>query len=126
MLGEYVVIGIIGSRSRDSVNDYNLVIDKLREIIRLNNIERIIVCSGGATDGADNFAETIAERLEVGLLLHLPNWKKRGKAGGPLRNRRISRDSDYLIACWDGKSKGTSSAMDNFKELGKEERLYIV
>lgn len=126
MLGENVVIGIVGSRSRNSVHDYDLVLTALRQLVITEKLEGIIICSGGAYDGADDFARSIAEQLELPLLLHLPNWKKRGKAGGPLRNKRIAESSDYLIACWDGKSKGTRSAVREFKKLEKEERLIIV
>ena len=126
MLGKYTVVGIVGSRSRDSINDYDLVIEKLREVIRENKIEHLIICSGGASDGADDFARTIAEQTEVPLLLHLPNWKKHGRAGGPLRNKKIAESSDHLIACWDGESAGTRSAIRYFKKLDKKEWLYVV
>lgn len=126
MLGEYTVIGIVGSRSRDSVSDYQLVINKLRQIIRAYKISKFMICSGGAYEGADDFAKTIAENIEIPLLLHLPNWKKHGKAGGPLRNKKIAESSDHLIACWDGESRGTASAIKYFKRLGKEERLHLV
>ena len=126
MLGENVVIGIVGSRERNSVHDYDLVLTALRQLVITEKLESIIICSGGAYDGADDFAKSISEQLEIPLLLHLPNWKKRGKAGGPLRNKKIAESSDYLIACWDGKSKGTKSCVSHFKELGKEERLYVV
>ena len=126
MLGNYAVIGIVGSRSRNSVDDYNLVVNKLIEIVRLNNIEYFMICSGGASTGADDFAKHIAEKSEVPLLLFLPNWENRGKAGGPLRNKKIAENSDYLIACWDKKSRGTSSCIGFFKGFHGEERLFIV
>lgn len=35
-------------------------------------------------------------------------WRELGKAAGPLRNERMALEGDGLIACWDGKSPGTS------------------
>lgn len=47
------------------------------------------------------------------------DWDRLGRAAGPERNRRLVKDADFLIAFWDGKSKGTLSAISEAIKAGK-------
>jgi hypothetical protein len=49
----------------------------------------------------------------------LPDWAKHGRAAGPIRNKLIISDADYVIAFWDGKSTGTLSSINIAKGLNK-------
>lgn len=51
--------------------------------------------------------------------LHEPAWSRDGKAGGPLRNATIAKIADRMVAFWDGKSRGTKSAIEAMQKLGK-------
>ena len=68
--------------------------------------------SGGAK-GADSFGEEYAAAHDVKVTVFKPDWKKYGKAAGPIRNKDMldyaSEDNPVVIAFWDGKSKGTNS-----------------
>lgn len=44
-----------------------------------------------------------------------------GKSGGPIRNKIMAQDADYLILIWDGKSKGSA----NMKFWGEKFNLTI-
>lgn len=45
------------------------------------------------------------------------NWDKYDKTAGPIRNSEMVKQADALVACWNGKSKGTrnciNQALDN-------------
>ena len=65
------IIGIVGSRSRDTYRDYKLVEEKFFEIYE----EGDWICSGGASKGADKFAEKIAKKNGIPILIFYPNWE---------------------------------------------------
>jgi len=95
-------IGVVGSRS---FNNYSLLESYLTLLIPFHLI------SGGAK-GADQLAELFANENNLGKTIHLPDWKTFGKSAGFLRNQLIVLDSDFILAFWDGKSKGTKSTID--------------
>lgn len=97
-------IGIIGSRG---FNNYILVKDVMSEYI--NNVD--VIVSGGAK-GADTFGEIWAKEHNKETLIFLPDWNKYGKRAGFIRNQDIVKNSDLIIAFWDGYSKGTKSSID--------------
>lgn len=122
------VIGIIGSRRRDTEQDYHAV---YKEFSKWYN-EGDKICSGGCKKGGDRFAEIIARKLGLteengGLILHLP---KKPPSGSPRwayakanyeRNGLIARDSDVLISCVAPDRKGgTEDTIKKFLKAGKD------
>jgi hypothetical protein len=107
---------VVGSRL---FNDYDLLRDELNTI---DNITTII--SGGAK-GADTLAERYAREHRIELIVIRPDWSI-GISAGILRNKQIVDQCDYLIAFWDGKSKGTKSSIDFAKKLGKDVKIVQV
>lgn len=100
-------VGIIGSRS---FNDYEMFKSSLKDL----NISKII--SGGAR-GADKFAERYAAEFCIPITVHKPDWSI-GKIASFIRNKKIVEDSDYIVAFWDGESKGTKMTIDIATSLG--------
>jgi len=76
------------------------------------------VISGGAA-GADTMGEQIATHFGVKLTVFKPDWDKHGKAAGFIRNEDIISNSDFVLACWDGQSKGTANSLSIAKRLKK-------
>jgi hypothetical protein len=110
-------IAIIGSRN---FNYYELV---KKELNHLNfSISEII--SGGAK-GADSLAELIAKEMNIKFTIIKPEWKKYGRSAGIIRNRAIIEASDFCIAFWDGKSKGTKNGLEICKKMKKEFKIVI-
>jgi len=103
-------IAVIGSRS---FNDY----DFLKEKLSLYKID--VMISGGAP-GADSLAERYAEENQIKTIIFPADWETHGRAAGPIRNKLIVENCDYLIAFWNGKSRGTKFSIDYARELGKE------
>jgi hypothetical protein len=76
-----------------------------------------VVISGGAK-GPDTWAASYADNMDIPCCVHKPDWSK-GKAAGLARNTTIVRDSDAVLAFWDGKSRGTLDSIQKAKALGK-------
>ena len=103
-------VAVIGSRTFD---DY----DRLKKV--LNNLTISHFISGGAI-GADKLGERYADENSIPKTIHLPDWDKHGKAAGFIRNSDIINDSDMIVACWDGKSRGTRNSMGKAHKLKKD------
>lgn len=89
------VIGIIGSRRRDSLGDLSKVEKAFKSIYQ----EGDTIVSGGCPKGGDRFAEVIARTFNVPIKIHPAEWEKFGRSAGFQRNGLIAADSDVLIAC---------------------------
>lgn len=68
------------------------------------------IVSGGCR-GVDLLGEEFARRCKLPIK-RFPYESKYGKAGGPIRNRKMANYSDALIALWDGKSAGTKNMIE--------------
>lgn len=109
-------LAIIGSRIFE---DYILAKNILLEIISENNLIINKIISGGA-NGSDKIAEKFAEEFNIDIEVIKPDWKKYGRSAGPIRNSDIIKNSDFIVAFWNGKSKGTLDSINKAKKLNKE------
>lgn len=143
-----MIIGIVGSRRRNALADFEAVEAAFRHIYEPG--DRIV--SGGCPQGGDRFAELIAIELarpghydrealwalsleerhhlikEYGapFILHRARWDRHGKAAGHMRNRLIAADADKLIACVAAdRSGGTESTIEKFLALGKKDLILV-
>lgn len=98
-------LAVVGSRN---FNDYELLKSKLDSIHKRKPITCIV--SGGAK-GADSLSERWAKENGIETLIFIPDWNKHGKRAGFLRNDDIIQNSDNVVACWDGISKGTKHSI---------------
>ena len=111
-------IAIIGSRT---FNDY----ERLKTTFeKLNTEYKFATIVSGGAKGADKLAEKIAEEFQIKMIIFLANWEKHNKKAGILRNFDIINNSDVVLACWDGQSKGTKHAIELTTKLNK--KLYLI
>ena len=75
------------------------------------------VVSGGAP-GADTLGELFARDLDLLLKRFPADWKRLGRAAGPIRNGEMAQYADALIAMWDGVSTGTANMIKQATERG--------
>jgi hypothetical protein len=75
------------------------------------------VVSGGAP-GADSLGERFARDMEIPMKQFPADWKKHGKAAGPIRNGEMALYADALIAMWDGVSTGTANMIKQAIDRG--------
>lgn len=110
-----MILAIVGTRTFD---DYIL----FKEIIleKTNNLKNISAIITGDATGVDSFAVQLAKSLKIKYFVFRANWNKYGKAAGPIRNEYIVKNCDIAIVIWNGKSRGTRSAIDFLKKYKKE------
>ena len=107
-------IAIIGSRE---FNDYSLLEETMTELSTTNFPPTHIV-SGGAK-GADTLGEKWANENNIETIIFLPDWSKYGKQAGFIRNVDIIKNSDFIVAFWDGESKGTLHSINLTEKQNK-------
>ena len=101
-------LAIIGGRD---FSNYDL----LNEILTPYKSRISLIVSGGAR-GADSLGEKWAIENGFETLIFLADWGKHGKKAGFIRNVDIIKNSDGVIAFWDGKSKGTAHSLSLTKK----------
>ena len=107
-------IGIVGSRSRDTIKDYMKCLKIFLKIYKKG--DRIV--SGGCPKGGDRFAEVIAKSHDIPISIYPAKWHKYGRSAGFIRNTDIARDSDELIAVVAKNRKGGTE--DTIKKFEKK------
>ena len=110
---------IAGSRNLNSLYPYSFV----ESVVEQSEFQITEVVSGGCR-GADAFGEIWARANNLPTKIFSAEWKKYGKAAGPIRNEEMAKYADALIAIRVNHSKGTS----NMIKLAKKYNLktYIV
>ena len=116
------VIGIIGTRKRDTREDRQKISTAFLNIYEHGDE----IVSGGCSAGGDRFAEELAKLFQIPIKIYYAEWERRGRVAGFIRNRLIARDADVLIACVAPDRKGgTEDTIRKFLALGKD-RLILV
>jgi hypothetical protein len=107
------VIGIVGSRRRDTDEDHKKVEEAFWSIYEDGDT----IVSGGCPRGGDKFAMMIHETYDdIPIKVHYPEWGLLGKMAGLARNGLIAREADILIACVaEDRTGGTEDTIRKFK-----------
>lgn len=114
---------ICGGRDFD---DYEFLKEKTDYHVKIaretSGWQGVEIVAGGAK-GADTLAEKYAEERHYGTSIFPAWWKENGKKAGFLRNIQMAEylaTSDdmqvFVIAFWDGVSKGTKHMIDTAKK----------
>lgn len=116
------VIGIVGTRRRDSDKDLKKVNDAFLKVYDVGDR----ICSGLCPQGADRFAVILAVKYSTKTIWHQARWEEYGKQAGFVRNSLIARDSDVLIACVAPDRKGgTEDTIKKYLKLGKDKLILV-
>jgi YspA, cpYpsA-related SLOG family len=92
----------------------------LKLAISLCGWKPTVVLCGGAR-GADAIGKDWAEANDIPVEIYPAKWDKYKFAAGPIRNEKMARKAEALIALWDGKSAGTK----NMIKLGRKYKLRV-
>lgn len=103
---------VIIAGSRD-IEDKELVI---KEFCKLP-VEATEIVSGGAK-GVDAIGEWIGETIVVPVVRFEADWKKHGRAAGPIRNQQMAEYADAAIVIHNG-SRGSLNMIETMKKLNK-------
>jgi len=122
------VIGIVGSRRRDSTVD----LEACRRIFLSVYKDGDTIVSGGCPKGGDKFAEIFSKEYNIPITIHYPDkskldpekLKKNAKWAYAeinfARNTLIAKDSDVLIAVVASDRKGgTEDTVKKAEKMGK-------
>ncbi len=137
-------IGIIGTRRRDSEEDFKKVEKEFFKIYEKGDI----ICSDLCPLGGDWFAVLLSlgkgyifnKKERIRILNKIKNndieykikplwfpadWEKYGKAAGFIRNSDIAK-SDSIIACVaDDRTGGTEDTIKKYLKLGKDKLILV-
>lgn len=117
-----MIIGIVGSRRRDTDKDYDLVEKAFLNLYKQSDS----IVSGGCYKGGDRFAEIIAKKYNIPIKIYPADWNEYGKGAGFIRNTYIARDSDVLIACVaKDRTGGTEDTIKKYLKLNKKELILV-
>ena len=107
-------VAVIGSRTL-TVTD-----SQLAELLPAGTTE---IISGGAV-GVDTAAELYADTQRISKHIILPDYGQYGRRAPTVRDMRIVRLADIVVAIWDGTSTGTAFSIQYARELGKPVRVF--
>jgi len=112
------VYGVVGSRRRDSYDDYSQLESLLDSLLT----ERDKLVSGGCPKGGDRMAEEYARKRGRTITIHYPDWNGPAKkAAGFVRNTKIADDCTILIALpAQDRTGGTEDTIRKCEKLGKK------
>lgn len=94
--------------------DQFLVEDTLAEYLKADPELMIIV---GCADGADYRARQWARNARVSVSMHTADWRRHGKAAGPMRNKAMLSDRPDMVLAFPG-GIGTENMISQAKKAG--------
>lgn len=100
-------------------NDYALLSKELMRVAIDHYDDKAVSIVSGMTNGADSLAVDFAREHDVELYAFPADWDTHGKRAGILRNEKMGRFADGLLAFWDGQSRGTAHMIQFMERLGK-------
>jgi len=105
---------VCGGRNFNDVELLNTTLDNLR-------IERglVKVLIHGASRGADTLADDWANEHDVDVISVPADWRKYGRAAGPMRNAKMLEYNPDLVVAFPG-GKGTRSMIKLAEAAGIE------
>lgn len=84
-----------------------------------------IIVSGGAK-GADTYAKEYALENDIPIVEFLPDYGEYGRKAPLIRNIQIVDNSDFVLAFWNGTSRGTKFTIDYAEKRGVPFKVYMV
>jgi hypothetical protein len=116
------IFKVVVAGGRDFTN-YNLMKEKVDNILSQKKLTHKILILSGKSIGADSLGEIYALENNLEILSYPADWGKFGKKAGVKRNAEMINDADALIAFWNGNSQGTKYMIDIATKKGKMIRV---
>lgn len=106
-------LAIVGSRS---VRSFSTVAQAVRHFLDRYGRPGLVL-SGGA-DGVDRLAAEFASFMSLPVHVFRPDWAAHGRRAGLVRNERLVAEADFVLAIWDGRSRGTAHTVACARRAG--------
>lgn len=115
---------IIIAGSRD-FTDTDLMVDTLNKLVEVTWLphESNWTIVSGIARGADMAAVTVARHNNIPVIEMPADWVTYGRSAGYVRNVQMADTADYLVAFWDGQSRGTKHMIDT---MAKTKPVFVV
>jgi len=97
--------------------------EKIESVLRETNITKLIC---GMCRGPDKIAFDYCKKNKIEVEMMPALWEEYGRSAGPIRNKDMAKQADYLIAFWNGKSRGTKNMIEEMKKLNKPIKIVHV
>lgn len=115
-------LAIIGSRNvKNRFEVFESILNELKIFLPVQYWPDLII-TGGAK-GVDTLAEGVAERLKIKTEAIRPDYANFGKAAPIIRNKEIINRADYVLAFWNGQSRGTKMGIDYARSKNKHVKV---
>ena len=115
--GDFMVSVVIGGyRNFENYEIFKNFVDSC--LAELDFKEMTIL--SGHCKGVDLMGERYAKEKDLALELYPAEWKKYGKAAGPIRNKQMVEKADIVIAFVCERAKGTKNLIAQAKKLDKK------
>lgn len=110
---------ICGGRHLNQHDVWNVLERDLKDYLleRFDNETIDLIIQGGAS-GADHGAKTWAKSEDIKCIEFKADWKKHGKAAGPIRNRRMLEVGKPDVVCAFEGGRGTANMIKLSYEFG--------
>ena len=103
-------------------NDYTFLKQKCDYY--LQNLSDIEIVSGTCR-GADKLGERYCDERGYILTAFPAEWDKYANSAGRIRNEKMAKYADCLIAFWDGESRGTRHMIAMMKKYRKPYKVVL-
>lgn len=126
-------IAIVGTRSRNTSAAFKLIEEQFWKLYEPGDW----IVSGGCPKGADRFAEMLAKKEGIPILIFYPDYKRHHfKVAPTIRNEPIALNADIVIACVRKPEEGieqvllrdkggTEDMLKKFVDLKPEKNIYL-
>jgi hypothetical protein len=109
---------IAGSRKFfDLLSQDSSIDEKLKQQMGSLDFRPTAVLSGRAK-GIDRWGEKWAKENNIPVLLYPANWNKYGRSAGPIRNSKMVKNADALVAFQLNQSRGTNDVIQKAAKAG--------
>lgn len=110
---------ILVTGSRDWADWHTVEVALRYHALRLGALGREVTVVHGDARGADTCADILASRMRFKIERHRADWKRHGKAAGPLRNAEmVALGADVCLAFPIGPSPGTRDCIAKAEAAG--------
>ena len=99
-------------------NDYESFCISMNKLMLKYPPDDTVIISGHCS-GVDMMGERFAAEKSYKIMIFEADWKRYGRAAGPIRNKLMVKNADMVIAFWDGHSRGTKSLIGLTEKMGK-------
>lgn len=116
---------VAGSRT---ITDYDFVkrhLDRLTRKLDLTPYKSKVVVFSGGTKGVDWLGEWWAYERRLTYRIFNVEWSKDGEKARAIRNAKMFKEANSLVAFWDGADSDTKELIQQSKKAGLQVRVIL-